>query len=437
MAADETDPLYDPAKRKRARPGRVPPVIEGEVAAPEPAPAPVTAAPEPASEAAPVPDSAPAPATPQAKGPEKPFDPGPPPGSAPGPGPARGAAPPPPPPPPPAFGRQLLPLAAVGLLGALGLGVGLYGLHEAQQAGGDVEALRAEIAGLRAGSSAPAPDLLGAFDRRIAALEQKAAAPRPAESAPVASPPAAAELRALAERVAAADAAAKAAGESARTALQTANRAAEASARPLPPPVDLQPLDRRLAALESREAPMAVMARRTEAAGLAVVAQSIAQALDQGAPFESALAAAASLGADAGKLAPLQVFAKTGAPTIRSLARLWSDESRAALNAAQPPEADQGWVDRLKAGAARVVRVRPVGEAAGEDPAALGARIEAALGRGAAAEALAAWTRLPEPSRAASRAFGEAARQRIAAGEAAQALASAALADLARSRGAP
>ena len=244
-------------------------------------------------------------------------------------------------------------------------------------------------------------------------------------------------MRTLSDRVAAADAAAKAAGESARAALQTANRAAEASARPLPPPVDLQPLDKRLAALEGREAPLAAMARRTEAAGLAIVAQSIAQALDQGAPFESALAAAASLGADAGKLATLQTFAKSGAPTARSLARLWTDESRAALDAALPPQGDQGWLDRLKAGASRVVRVRPVGETSGEDPAALGARIDAALARGALAEALAAWTKLPEPARAASRIFGETARQSIAAGEAAQALASSAVADLARSKGAP
>ena len=39
MAAEESDPLYDPAKRKRVRPGRVPPVIEGEAVAPAPEPA--------------------------------------------------------------------------------------------------------------------------------------------------------------------------------------------------------------------------------------------------------------------------------------------------------------------------------------------------------------------------------------------------------------
>jgi hypothetical protein len=335
--------------------------------------------------------------------------------------------------------RQLLPLAAVALLGVLGLGAGLYGVHEARGSASDLAELRAEMAELRARAAAPAvsPDELGAALQRIAALELRPAAQRPAETLAAAPAAASAEMRALGERVAAADAAAKAAGESARAALQTANRAAEASARPLPPPVDLQPLDKRLATLEAREAPMAAMARRTEAAGLAVVAQSIAQALDQGAPFESALAAAASLGADAARLAPLQAVAKTGAPGLRSLARLWAGESRAAMDAAQAPEGDQGWLDRLKAGAARMVRVRPVGEAPGEDPAALGARIEAALARGAVAEALAAWTKLPEPARIASRGFGEAAAQRLAGEEAVRALTSGAVADLARAKGAP
>jgi hypothetical protein len=399
MAADETDPLYEPGRRKRSRSGRTPPVIEGEVAAPAPA-------------SAPEPEPAPA-VEPQA------AEPAPVAASAPGP-------------------LQHLPLAVGVVMGALGLGAGLYGAYQAQSAAGEIMDLRTEVAGLRARgpAAAPSPDQLVALERRIAALEQRPSSPRTAEpvAAAVANPP---ELRTLSDRVAAADAAAKAAGESARAALQTANRAAEASARPLPPPVDLQPLDKRLAALEGREAPLAAMARRTEAAGLAIVAQSIAHALDQGAPFESALAAAASLGADAGKLATLQTLAKSGAPTARSLARLWTDESRAALDAALPPQGDQGWLDRLKAGASRVVRVRPVGETSGEDPAALGARIDAALARGALAEALAAWTKLPEPARAASRIFGETARQSIAAGEAAQALASSAVADLARSKGAP
>ncbi len=432
MAADETNPLYQPTPRKRGRAGRAPPVIEGEAveAAEAAPPAQPEAGPEPeqaretASEAAPeaAPEHAPEPAA--ERTPEPAAEP---------PAPAPAA-------PEPAADPRL-PLIGAVLIGALGLGSGLFGAWQAQNGASEINELRAEVVSLRArgAPAAAASDQLAAMERRIAALEQR---PVPAPAAPSAVPPATpavnpAELRALADRVSALDGSLKTVGESAANALQTARRAAEASAKPPPPPVDLQPLDKRLAALEAREAPMAAMARRTEAAGLAVVAASLARALEQGAPFEPALAAAASLGVEAGRLAPLQSLARTGAPTARSLSRLWAEDSRAALDAVRPAEAGEGWLDRLKASAARLVQVRPVGEAAGEDPAALGANIEAALTRGAVAQALAAWTRLPEPARAASRRFGDAARQLVAAQEAVEAMTAGAVADLARSKGAP
>ena len=447
MAAGDIDAPEDPGKRKRPRSNRVPDVIEGEA---------VQVQPEPVAEAAPERLSEPAPE------------------------PVTQTEPSPTPQPPSPGAASFLPLAGAALLGALGLGAGLFGAIEAQQSSGAIADLRAEVASLRARPGVtPSPDQLAAFEQRLTTLERRpAAAPAPAAPAPdlvkrvealeqglrqataarpaaVAGAPAQAEIQALADRLAALEGATTAAGESAKTALQTANRAAEASARPAAAPVDLRPLetrvqslDQRLAAAETearaakseglaREAPVAALARRSEATSLAVVAQSIGQALDQGVPFESALTAAAGLGADAAKIAPLQAIAKTGAPTARAIAQLWAAEVRAALDATLEPEGDQGWLDRLKAGAARVVRVRPAGEAPGDDPAALIGRIDAALGRGAIGEALAAWNRLPEPAKAASRGFAEAARKRVAAEEAVKALTSGAVADIARSKGAP
>jgi len=378
-----------------------------------------------------------------------------------------------------------LPLAGAALLGALGLGAGLFGAMEAQQSSGAIADLRAEVASLRArpgvapSPATPATDQLAAFEQRLTALERRpAATSAPAAPAPdlvkriegleqglrqatAARPPAAAgapvpaDIQALVDRLAAVESMATAAGESAKTALQAANRAAEASARPAAAPVDLRPLetrlqslDQRLAAAETearaakseglaREAPVAALARRSEATSLAVVAQSMGQALDQGAPFEAALTVTASLGADPSKIAPLQTIAKTGAPTTRAIAQLWTAEARAALDATLEPAGDQGWLDRLKAGAARIVRVRPAGEAPGDDPAALIGRIDAALSRGAIGEALAAWNRLPELARAASPGFAEAGRKRMAAEEAVKALTAGAVADIARSKGAP
>ena len=452
MAAGDMDAPEDPGKRKRHRSNRVPEVIEGEA---------VQVQPDPVPEAAPE------------RGPEPVSDPAPEPVAQTEPGPAPQA--------PSPGAAAFLPLAGAALLGALGLGAGLFGAIESQQSSGAIADLRAEVASLRARPAAapPATDQLAAFEQRLTALERRpAAAPAPAAPAPdlvkriegleqglrqatAARPPAATgapapvDIQALAERLAAVESAATAAGESAKTALQAANRAADASARPAAPPVDLRPLETRLQSLDqrlgaaetearaakseslAREAPVAALGRRSEATSLAVVAQSMGQALDQGAPFESALAAAAGLGADAAKIAPLQAIAKTGAPTTRAIAQLWAGEVRAALDATLEPEGDQGWLDRLKAGAARVVRVRPAGEAPGDDPAALIGRIDAALGRGAIGEALAAWNRLPEPAKAASRGFAEAARKRVAAEEAVKALTQGAVADIARFKGAP
>ena len=460
MAAGDIDAPEDPGKRKRPRSNRVPDVIEGEAVQVQPDPV-AEAAPEQATE--PAPEPAPEPVASSEPGPTP---------QAPSPGVA-----------------AFLPLAGAALLGALGLGAGLFGAMEAQQSSGAIADLRAEVVALRARPSAPpaaappATDQLAAFEQRLTALERRPAttsAPAPVAPAPdlvkriegleqglrqatAARPPAVAgapapvpaDLQALADRLAAVESAANAAGESAKTALQAANRAAEASARPVAPAVDLRPLetrlqslDQRLAAAETearatktevlaREAPVAALALRSEATSLAVVAQSLGQALDQGAPFEAALTVAAGLGADPSKIAPLQAVAKTGAPTTRAIAQLWTAEARAALDATLEPEGDQGWLDRLKAGAARVVRVRPAGEAPGDDPAALIGRIDAALGRGAIGEALAAWNRLPEPAKAASRGFAEAARKRVAAEEAVKALTSGAVADIARSKGAP
>ena len=450
MAAGDIDAPEDPGKRKRPRANRVPDVIEGEA---------VQVQPDPVAEAAP--ERAPEPVSESAPEPVAQTEPGPAPQS-----PSQGVA-------------TFLPLAGAALLGALGLGAGLFGAMEAQQSSSAIADLRAEVASLRARPAAatPATDQLAVLEQRLTALERRpAGTSTPAAPAPdlvkriegleqglrqataaglPASGPVPADIQALVDRLATVESAANAAGEAANTALQAANRAAEASTRPAAPAVDLRPLetrvqslDQRLAAAETearatktealaREAPVAALARRSEATSLAVVAQSLGQALDQGAPFEAALTVAASLGADPSKIASLQAIAKTGAPTARAIAQLWTAEARAALDATLEPEGEQGWLDRLKAGAARVVRVRPAGEAPGDDPAALIGRIDAALSRGAIGEGLAAWNRLPEPARAASRGFAEAARKRVAAEEAVKALTSGAVADIARSKGAP
>jgi hypothetical protein len=82
----------------------------------------------------------------------------------------------------------------------------------------------------------------------------------------------------------------------------------------------------------------------------------------------------------------------------------------------------------------KVVRVTPVGEVAGDDPAALVSQIGASLDRGQIAQALAAWARLPEPAQQASQEWAHAAQARAGADAAAQSLLDDALTRLAAAK---
>ncbi len=178
---------------------------------------------------------------------------------------------------------------------------------------------------------------------------------------------------------------------------------------------------------------IAKSAGETDAVALSVVAQSIAKSLERGEPFADALATAQSLGADAANIDVLKPVAATGAPTPRALAQKFRAVSASVLAAgiASAP-ASQGFLDRVSSAAEKLVRVRPVGETAGEDTASLVSRIEAALDRGAVGPALEAWAKLPEASRQLSDAWAREARSRQSADTAAQAMLNAALAQLGR-----
>ena len=144
------------------------------------------------------------------------------------------------------------------------------------------------------------------------------------------------------------------------------------------------------------------------------------------------------MGAPADLLGPLKAVAEKGAPQGAALARRFASLEKAVLAAAEPPPpADASLTDRLSAAAARLVRVRPAGEAAGNDPPALVSRIEAALARGATGEALTALNLLPEPAKAVSRTFAEEARSRASAQAAVAALSARAIEAIVNSKDTP
>lgn len=231
---------------------------------------------------------------------------------------------------------------------------------------------------------------------------------------------------------------------------------AKASATPpgapivLPPTVDVAPINARLeeveAKLKSVEATLATPkteARATEVravvaspkadpANLAIVAQALARAFEQGTPFAGEVATLEALGAG-NKAGTLKPFADHGAPRFAELTAQFAVLRPAILAAAAPPSSGS-FLDRLSSGASGLVSVRPTGEAAatGTSPAAVVGQIETALAHGDTAAAIAAWAKLPPPAQKVSQAWADRLKAREAAHQAAQALVTESIAALAK-----
>lgn len=370
----------------------------------------------------------------------------------------------PPPPPPPAdpapapggFGR----LVAAGLVGALltgGLGVGAVSTGLVTLPAGDgaardarIEALETQlrqVAARPAATPAPAaPDLApltrriealdaarATLESRLATLEQRpaatggpaasgAAAPavdltplrseidglkaeiarlsaRPADApaAPAISP---ADID---QRIASAVTAARDAAERRIAELDAQIRAARTALTELAPKVS---------SLETSRGQAGDSGRR---AALVVSLGALRAAVERGQSYAAELRAAAALGLPADAVSALEPQAERGLPTIAALTQRFTALAPELLKAATPPASDGSLLDRLTASAQSLVRVRPVGEAAGDDVPTVIARIEAKLRRSDLAGALADLDKLPERVKTSTAAFAAEARARLGA----------------------
>ena len=70
-------------------------------------------------------------------------------------------------------------------------------------------------------------------------------------------------------------------------------------------------------------------------------------------------------------LAPLDGFAATGVPSAAALARELSSLAQPMIKAIGEPARTGGVMEKIQAGAERLVRIRPVGDVPGDDPAAM------------------------------------------------------------------
>lgn len=162
---------------------------------------------------------------------------------------------------------------------------------------------------------------------------------------------------------------------------------------------------------------------------LAVATSALKSAAERGTPFIAEFAAVKPQ-VDAKLLEPLAPFASSGVPSAAALAQELSGLVPALLRVANPQQQDGSLLDRLQSGAGRLVRVRPIDEAPGDDASAVIARIEAKARRGDIAGALDDLAKLPTNTRAPAEAWIKKAQTRSAALDAAQKLAADAFAAL-------
>lgn len=212
-------------------------------------------------------------------------------------------------------------------------------------------------------------------------------------------------------------------------------------------PADLAPLSERLAqieraakaqdseiaAIKAVEAKLADGKPADDTALRRVVAASLLDlSVRQGDPFETRLATARSLATNPGELKPLDAFAASGVPSVAALCR----ELTAIVPKLAPTQETQttgGIVDRLQAGATKLVRIQRA-DATGTDRASIVARITAAALRNDLSEARRELMTLAPADRTAAAGWLERADARDAALAASRKFASDAMGALAPAR---
>jgi hypothetical protein len=273
---------------------------------------------------------------------------------------------------------------------------------------------------------------------RIASVESKTNAPPPTP-APVPDAAAAARIETLeksSESLRAELAAARAQSEK-LTAL--VDEMKSAPREPAPPP-DLSAINERLAQIErTTRAQGTEIAQETAKPAddmplRRVVAASLLDAYArQGDPYAAVLAAAKSLSTDADALKPLEGFAASGVPNPVTLCReLLTLVPKLTPPAPESSSADAGGiVDRLKAGAAQLVRIERT-DAVGHDRGAVIARVTAAALRNDSNEARRELNTLSPADRAAAQSWIDKADARDAALAASRQFAASAMTALAK-----
>ena len=275
--------------------------------------------------------------------------------------------------------------------------------------------------------------VIGDLGARVAAVESKTS--KPATSAP--DPASAARIEALEKSIASLR------GEVAGARAQSEKLAAalndvKAAPRDSSVPPDLTDINARIAGLESARAQSAEAVQQNAKPAddvplRRVVASALLDVLVRiGEPYSAALAAAKSLAPGPDALKPLDAFAVKGVPSPAALSRdLLTLVPKLSPPAPENSTTGAGIVDRLQAGAAKLVRIERT-DTVGNDRGAVVARATAAALRNELAEARRELNALPPADRAAAQAWLDKCDARDAALAASRQFAAEAMAALAK-----
>jgi len=146
---------------------------------------------------------------------------------------------------------------------------------------------------------------------------------------------------------------------------------------------------------------------------LAIAATALKSAVDRGGPFAAEAETFAAIAPNAPELAALRQYADQGVATVADLVASFPQSADAMIAASQPEDPNAGVLQRLLDSAQSVVKVRPVGSVAGDDPGARIARMEVALKAGDLQNALTEYDGLPEAAKQAGAALADRIKARI------------------------
>ena len=185
--------------------------------------------------------------------------------------------------------------------------------------------------------------------------------------------------------------------------------------------------------LDALEAEMRTLAGRVDeqaeapATAIIIAASSLKAAIDRGTPFTTELDTYAALVPDAPQLDALRALAAAGVPTRAQLAAESDAAANAMIAAEQRIDPEAGIADRLWGSMMGLVQVRPIGMVEGEGVPEIAARLDAAVRAGDYERALAEFETLPPAAKAAGEGFIARLRARHAADRLADAALAAAL----------